>query len=307
MAGGDGQSDANLGDASLAGIAPAIVDGKGINLLLAPLMTVLAMLSVQLCTGLSKPMMAQLGPFGVSALRLIWASLFIVVMVRPRIHRFKGRQWRAALLLGLAMSAMSLPYMLSIQRIPIGLTSAIEFLGPLGVAAAGMRRWHHLVWPVLAAIGVGLLVRDREGWTVDLLGAGYAVLAAGGWAAYILASKKVGREFKGHDGLAVSILVSTLITLPFGYGELQDTVTIAALWQTAGLAVLTPLIAFMLEMGALRRMSTRSFGVLMSAEPAMGALIGLVLLGEYISLLQWIGIACVICASIGAVRDSGDS
>jgi inner membrane transporter RhtA len=170
-----------------------------------------------------------------------------------------------------------------------------------------MRRLHHLIWPLLAALGVGLLVRDSHGWTVDLIGAGLAVLAAGGWASYILASKRVGRLFRGHDGLAMSFIFATLISLPFGIGELRGAMSFAAILQMAGLAILVPLLPFALEMSALRRMKTRSFGVLMSAEPAIGALVGLVVLGEHLLWLQWIGIACVVAASIGAVVEGGDA
>jgi len=278
---------------------------NGLNLMVAPAMAVAAMFSVQLGSGLSKPMMAELGPIGTTTIRLAWAALLLTLIVRPRLGQYGRRQWLAALLLGLAMTATAIFYFLSLQRIPLGLASAIEFLGPLGVAAAGMRRWHHLIWPVLAAIGIGLLVRDDHGWTVDPVGAGFAVLAGCGWASYILASKGVGRVFAGHDGLAMSFLLATLASLPFGFGELRGTLTVTAGLQMAGLAILVPLLPFALEMSALRRLSTRSFGVLMSAEPAIGAVIGLVVLGEFLSLLQCLGIACVTAASIGAVLESG--
>jgi inner membrane transporter RhtA len=289
------------GQAAAAQMRPA----GGINLLLAPAMAVTAMFSVQLGSGLSKPMMAELGASGTTVLRLAWAALLLVLIVRPRFRSYDRRQWLAALLLGLAMTATAIFYFLSLERIPLGLASAIEFLGPLGIAAAHMRRWHHLIWPVLAAIGIALLVHDSHGWTVDLLGAGFALLAAGGWASYILASKRVGKLFTGHDGLAMSFLFATLTSLPFGYGELVGHLSFNAILQMAGLAILVPLLPFALEMSALRRLSTRSFGVLMSAEPAIGALIGLVVLGEFLSWLQWIGIACVTAASIGAVLEGG--
>lgn len=279
--------------------------GAGFNLLIAPAMAVTAMFSVQLGSGLSKPMMGQLGPIGTTTLRLAWAALLLTLMVRPRLRHYGGKQWLAALLLGLAMTATAIFYFLSLQRIPLGLASAIEFLGPLGVAAAGMRRRRHLLWPLLAAAGIGLLVRDSHGWTVDPVGAGFAVLAGGGWASYILASKRVGRVFGGHDGLAMSFVFATLASLPFGFGELRDSLTVGAGLQMAGLAILVPLLPFALEMSALRRLSTRAFGVLMSAEPAIGALIGFVVLGELLSPLQCLGIGCVVAASIGAVQESG--
>jgi inner membrane transporter RhtA len=283
------------GDASLA------------TVLLAPVMAIAAMFSVQLGAGLSKPMIAELGPIGTTSVRLVWAALLLGILARPRVLRYDRRQWLAALLLGLAMSATSILYFLSLQRIPLGLASAIEFLGPLGVAVAGMRRWYHVIWPILAAIGVGLLVHDSHGWTADLLGAGFALAAGGGWASYIIMSKRVGRLFSGHDGLAMSFLFAAIVCAPLGYGELRDSLNLQAILIMAGLAILVPLLPFVLEMSALRRMSTHSFGVLMSAEPAIGALVGLVVLGEHLSLAQWCGIACVTGASIGAVAESGDA
>lgn len=284
--------------------APAL---GNVNLLLAPGMAITAMFCVQLGSGLSKPMMVLLGSIGATALRLAWAALLLTIIARPRFRQYDRRQWLGALLLGLAMTATAIFYFLSLQRIPLGLASAIEFLGPLGVAAAHMRRWHHVIWPILATIGVGLLVHDSQGWTVDLIGAGLALLAGGGWASYILMSKRVGRLFSGHDGLAMSFLIAALISAPLGYGELRNTLTWPAVLEMAGLATLVPLLPFALEMSALRRMPTRSFGILMSAEPAIGALVGLVVLGEYLSLAQWIGIGCVIGASIGAVAEADDS
>jgi inner membrane transporter RhtA len=302
MTSGDNQSQAAL-SASPSSTAPS---GK-INLLLAPGMAITAMFCVQLGAGLSKPMMVVLGLFGATAMRLAWAALLLTIIVRPRFRQYDRRQWLGALLLGLAMTTTSIFYFLSIQRIPLGLASAIEFLGPLGVAAAQMRRWYHVLWPVLAAIGVGLLVHDSEGWSIDLLGAAFALLAGGGWASYIVMSKRVGRLFSGHDGLAMSFLFAALLCAPLGYGELRDTLSWTAVLEMAGLATLVPLLPFVLEMSALRRMPTRSFGILMSAEPAIGALVGLFVLGEYLSLAQWIGIACVISASIGAVSESEEA
>lgn len=290
-----------------AGSPAPIARRSGLDLLVAPAMAITAMFSVQLGSGLSKPMMAELGPNGTTFLRLAWAAVLLCLITRPRFTRYTARQWRAAFVLGLAMTLTAIFYFLSIQRIPLGLASAIEFLGPLGVAVAGMRRLHHLIWPILAACGIGLLVRDSQGWTVDLLGAGYALLAAIGWGAYILASKKVGAAFSGHDGLAASFLFATLFSLPFGLSDLQGSVEPRALLEMAGLAILVPLLPFALEMSALRRMSTRPFGVLMSAEPAIGAHIGLFVLGEHLSWLQWLGIAGVIAASIGAVLEGAES
>lgn len=271
--------------------------------LTGPLLAAGAMICVQSGAALSTPVMVVLGAPGTTWLRLGFAALFLALLSRPRFHHYSKAQWKAAVLLGLAMAAMSLCYFEALMRIPLGLATSIDFLGPLAVGVMGMNRLRHLIWPVLAGLGVILLVRDSAGWTVDLVGAGFALGAAAGWASYILLSKRVGSVFPGLQGLAMSFIVAALASLPFGIGGVVAGATPFYLLVVAAWAVLVPLLPYALEMTALRRMSTRAFGVLMSAEPAIGALCGLALLGQHLSLLQWAGIFCVTAASIGAVAD----
>jgi inner membrane transporter RhtA len=292
-----------LESGAIAAPEQAVSDTPTGRSIVAPLFALASMTSVQLGAGLSRPLMEVLGPMGTTWLRLSFAAVILAVISRPRVFSYTAAQWRAAVLLGVVMAAMTLCYFQAITRIPLGLATSIDFLGPLAVAAFGMRRLRHLVWPVLALIGVVLLVRDRAGWTVDLVGAGFALCAAAGWASYIILMKRVGSAFSGLEGLSMSFIAAAIASAPFGFHQAAAGVTPLHAAAAAGLAVLVPLLPFALEMNALRRMSTRTFGVLMSAEPAIGAIVGMIVLGQHLSLLQWTGLLCVTAASIGAVAE----
>jgi inner membrane transporter RhtA len=267
----------------------------------AALMAVGSMTLVQLGAALAKPTLESFGPLGTTWLRLAWAAVLLVLITRPRILSYSRAQWRGAILLGAAMAGMTLCYFQAVNRIPLGLATAIEFLGPLGVAAIGMRRAWHALWPVLALVGVVLLVHDGSAWTVDPVGAGFALAAGLGWAVYILLMKRVGQAFDGLQGLTMSIAVAAAVATPWGLAESGGHIPPAVLGITIGLAILVPLLPYALEMMALRRMPTRAFGILMSAEPALGTLIGFVVLGQALSPAQLAGIALVVVASLGAV------
>lgn len=275
--------------------------GRGRQVSTAAAMAAGSMICIQLGAALAKPTLESFGALGTTWLRLAWAALLLLLITRPKIRSFSRGQWLSAATLGAAMAGMTLCYFQAVLRIPLGLATAIEFLGPLGVAAFGMRRAWHALWPALALIGVVLLVRDRSGWTVDLVGAGFALGAAVGWAAYIVLMKRVGQAFHGLDGLTMSLLVAALVATPWGLMENGGHIPPSVIAVTIGLAILVPLLPYALEMMALRRMPTRSFGILMSAEPAIGTLVGFVVLGQALSPAQLIGIALVVIASLGAV------
>ena len=267
---------------------------------LAVLMAVAAMISVQLGAALARPAMDSFGPFAVTWGRLAWAAILLWLVVRPDIRRYQPRDLAAALALGATIAIMTLTFYLAIMRVPLGLVVAIEFLGPLGVAAYGFARSWRLIWLALAFAGVLLLVRNLEGWTVDLLGVVFALTAGAGWGSYILLNKRVGSAFRGLDGLAISFVAAALIATPFGLHEAGLNLPSGLVLQTVGLAILTPLLPYVLEMQALRRLPSATFGILMSAEPGIGALAGYLILHEPLSPQQITGIACVICASVGA-------
>jgi inner membrane transporter RhtA len=192
----------------------------------------------------------------------------------------------------------------ALSRIPLGVAVTIEFIGPLAVAVFGSRRRLDLLWVLLAAAGVALLTTGANGG-VDVLGAVLALVAGGFWAAYILLAQRVGRVYPGASGLTFALVVASVVVAPLGLAtagtRLWDAGVIA---RGAAVAVLSSVVPYSLELFALRRMRASVFGVLMSVEPAMAALSGLVFLGQHLRVQEWIAVVCVMVASIGATRDA---
>jgi len=286
---------------SEAETVPAVVPQPG-GTLVGTLLCLASIVSVQFGSALSAPVMRELGPVATTWLRLAFAALVLMLAIRPKISGYSRRQWLNALQLGLAISAMTLAFYAAIGRIPLGLTVAIEFLGPLSVAAFGLRRGFALVWPLLAVAGVFLLSRVGEGHFDEPLGLAFAAFAGVGWGAYIILTKRIGAAFPGLEGLAMSMLAAALITTPFGLASLDDLPAPRTLLAVAGIAVLTPLLPYALELIALRRLPMSVFGILMSLEPAAGALAGYLILEQTMTGLQLFGTALVVLASIGVTR-----
>ena len=263
-------------------------------------MALLSMLCVQLGLAASVGLVDDLGPAGTAWLRLAWAGVILLVVVRPRPAHFTPSALRAAVLLGMVTAGVTILFMSAVTRLPLGTASALEFLGPLGVAVA---RGHggRKVWPALAGVGVLLLTQPWTG-EADPVGVAFALGAAACWAAYILLTQRVGDEVTGITGLAVSMpvagLVATVVAGPSVFGHLTPGLMLAGL----GLAVLLPVVPFALELLALRRLTTAAFGTLMSLEPAIALVIGLVALGQRPDLLAVAGIGFVVAAGIGAER-----
>ncbi len=274
-------------------------------MLVAVGLAVASMISVQTGVSLAVPVIGDYGPLSTSALRICWAAVVLFLFVRPPLHRFTAAQWRATLILGAGMAVMSLAFFVALERLPQHLTVALEFCGPLAVAALGVRGWRALAWPLLAAIGILLLAWGdaHSGPGADPVGIAFALLAAAGWAVYIIMMKRIGRGFPGLQGLSASLLAAAVLSLPFAVVESG---TVLFPWQqlglTAGLAVLVPLVPYILEMQSLRRLPAAAFGVLMSLEPAIGALSGWLILGQGMLLGQILGVGLVVAASIGVVR-----
>ncbi len=264
------------------------------------LMCLLSMTSIQFGAAFSSPAIGLYGAAGASWLRLGFAALILVAIVRPPIFRYSRRQWLGALVLGTVTACMTMSFFAAIQRIPLGLLVAIDFLGPLSVAAFGYGIGWRLVWPLVAGIGVLFLARDGQGWVGNLPGVMFALASAVGWAIYIILTKKVGAAFKGFEGLAMSLMVAAVVATPFGLPASIGSLSWEGLGEMLGLAILVPLLPYALEMVALRRMPTASFGILMSLEPALGALAGFLVLSQPMTLLQMLGTAFVVAASVGA-------
>ncbi|MCO1659129.1 EamA family transporter [Pseudonocardia sp. S2-4] len=260
------------------------------------------MACVQLGLAASVGLLDQLGADGVAWLRLAWAGVLLAVVVRPRPSWFTRSSFLACVALGLVTGALTMLFMAAVARLPLGTASALEFLGPLAVAVArgrgGARR---LLWPALAAVGVLLLTEPWHG-TADPLGVAFALAAAVCWAGYILLTQRVGDEVTGVRGLAVSMpvagLLATAVAGPSMFGELTVELLVAGL----GIAVLLPVIPFCLELLALRRLTTAAFGTLMSLEPGIALVVGLVVLHQVPGAAAVVGLAFVVAAGIGAER-----
>jgi inner membrane transporter RhtA len=259
-----------------------------------------SMSCVQLGLALSVHLFGEIGPLGAVWLRLAWAAVILLVVVRPRPWRFRRPVLLATLALGVVTAGVTMLFMAAVARMPLGTASALEFLGPLGVAVArGGRR--SLLWPALAAAGVLLLTHPWQGGA-SLAGIVCALGAAICWAAYIILTQAVGDEVAGLQGLAVSItvaaLVSTLVSGPAVIGVLTPRLLLAGF----GLALLLPVVPFSLEMYALRRLTTSAFGTLMCLEPALAVVAGFALLGQVPRVWSLAGVAFVVAAGLGAQR-----
>jgi len=263
------------------------------------LMAVGSMSSVQLGLALSVPLFAEVGPLGAAWLRLAWAGVLLAAWVRPRPWRFPRRTLLAAVTLGVVTAGMTMLFMAAVARLPLGTASALEFLGPLGVAVARTRGGRLLLWPALAGAGVLLLTQPWQGGA-DPAGIACALGAAGCWACYILLTQAVGDELAGLQGLAVSLpvagMVATLVAGPAVIPALTPRLVLAGL----GLALLVPVVPFSLEMYALRRLSTAAFGTLMCLEPAIALIAGVMVLHQVPEGWSLTGVAFVVAAGIGA-------
>jgi inner membrane transporter RhtA len=261
-----------------------------------------SMLSVQVGAALAKTLFATLGPAGTVSVRIVVAALVLLAVERPRLGGQTRADYLAVALFGLVIAGMNLAFYSAIARLPLGLAVTVEFVGPLGVAVAGSRRRLDLLWVGLAAAGI-LLLAPIGPSSLDSLGVGFALLAGGGWAAYILLNVRVGRAFPGGTGLALSMAVAGLAIVPVGVPAVGAVRAHPPLLLAGvGVALLSTVLPFSLEHAALKRVPAHVFGVLMSAEPAIAALIGAALLGEALGSRGLLALACVVLATAGSAR-----
>ena len=270
----------------------------------APFFALGSMISFQLAAALSVPLLIAVGPSASTWLRLVGAAAVLWVVARPTLADYNSRAFVSASLLGIATCGMAMLYAEAIARIPLGMATAIEFLGPLAVAAITSRSMLQLVWVASAATGVALLALTSSGWSSDPLGIGFAMAAAACWAAYIILTKRVGQVFRRLDGLTISLTAAMLVATPIGFGQLRATSADWAIAASVALGFLIPVLPYGLEMLALRRLSARAFGILTSADPAISSLMGWIILEQTLTGQKMLGIACVVLASIGAVTAS---
>lgn len=259
--------------------------------------------SVQFGAAIAKDLFELVPPTAMVWMRLATSAVIFLVLARPQVRSRSRGDWFVALGFGVSLMTMNWAIYQSFARIPLGIAVTIEFLGPLTVAVVGSRRPRDLIWVGLAAVGVALLGVDR----VSLTAAGviFALVAGAAWAAYILLSAQTGRRWSGISGLAVASLVGTVVLVPpavieAGSRLLQPKV----LFFGAAVGLLSSVIPYSLELIALRRIPPRAFSILMSLEPAAAAFAGILLLAEFLSLIQWVAVGCVVVASVGATRSA---
>lgn len=265
------------------------------------LLAVVAMLSVQFGAAVSVYLFDDVGVGGTAWLRLTLSALVLILLVRPRYWRWPMCDLRTPILLGVVSAGMTLAFLAAIDRLPLGTVVAIEFLGPLTVAAVNSHSRRALAWPALALVGVVMLT---EPWRseVDLIGIALAGVAAVGWALYIVITQRVGDRFDGLFGLSVSIPVAAVITAVVGVPQVWGNLTLEVLLVALGAAILLPLIPWTLEFLALRRLTKSAFGTLMALEPAFAVMVGVAVLGQAAGVLDLVGIACVIVAGVASAR-----
>ena len=263
----------------------------------------IGIVSVQTGAGVAKNLFEALPPAAVVWLRLLTSAIVLTVLARPVLRARTRTDWMVVVGYGVALAAMNFLIYQAFARIPLGIAVTIEYLGPLAIAILGSRRRVDLLWAGLAGLGVAAL--GVEFGSLDPLGVLFAVLAAVAWAGYILLSAATGQRFSGASGLAIGSVVGVVVLAPAGIAE-GGTALLDWRLLLFGLAVgvLSSVIPYTLEMNALRRMPPRVFGVLMSLQPAAAALVGLILLGELLTVWQWLAVVCVIVASAGSTRSS---
>jgi inner membrane transporter RhtA len=266
--------------------------------------------SVQVGAGIADRLFGQLPPAAVTTLRL-WAAALIMLALgwrgasRAVAGLITRRAWHDAVAsasFGICLGVMNFSIYQAFQRIPLGIAVTIEFLGPLVVAVAGARRLSGLAWAGLAAVGVVLFSNGAHGH-LDVTGVAFALVSAACWAAYILLSRATGQRFSGNSGLVIAMCVAAVLVTGPGVAQGAPAMFRPSLLATgASIGLLSSVIPYWLELEALRRVPARVFGVWMSVQPAVAALIGLAMLGQRLSLPEWAGIGCVAVASGGAAR-----
>jgi len=225
----------------------------------------------------------------------------LLVVARPRVRGHALSDWRLVVAFGLVLAAMNASFYQALSRIPLGIAVTIEFIGPLAVAVLGSRRKLDLLWVSLAATGVVLLTSG--GGNLDWVGIMFAAIAGVLWACYILLSQRVGAAFPGAQGLALALSIGAVALAPYGIADGGSAlVDPGVLLRGCAVALLSSAVPYSLELYALRRMRASVFGVLMSMEPAFGALSGLVFLSQHLRVQEWLAIVFVMVASVGATR-----
>jgi inner membrane transporter RhtA len=270
-------------------------------------LVVSAIASIQFGAALAATLFDRIGPAGTVSLRLLFGSLVLMAVWRPSVRGRSRGELALAAGFGLVLGAMNLSFYESLHRIPLGIAVSLEFVGPLTVALLGSRRPLDLLWVALAAAGIVALTRSGS-HTLSGLGVALALLAGVFWGCYIVLNARLGQAYEGSSGLALAMCLATAVVLPFGIAEGgAELLNSESLLLGGAVGLLSSAIPYTFEVEALRRIAPAVFGVLMSLEPAVAALAGLVVLGQHLAAREIVGIALVIVASVGASRRARES
>ncbi len=275
--------------------------GPAAGVTLALISVVIAMASIQGGAALGKQLFPAVGPAGATTMRLVCASIILAIVWRPWKHLPSRTGWRSLVIYGVALGGMNLLFYMSLARIPLGIAVALEFTGPLAVAVASSRRARDWVYVAMAVVGVLILLPFHgAAGHLDLIGAGLALAAGACWALYILFGQK-SAEAHGSVAVALGMIIASLVAMPVGIAQAgADMLQLSLLPAALGVAVLSSALPYSLEILALKRLPTQTFSILMSGEPALAALSGLIFLGEHLSISQWLAIGLIIAASAGS-------
>ncbi|AUX92898.1 threonine/homoserine exporter RhtA [Mixta gaviniae] len=273
--------------------------------LLPVIVLLVAMTSIQGGAALAKSLFPSAGATGITALRLGIGTLILSLIFKPWRLRFTAQQRKALIFYGLALGAMNYLFYLSIRTVPLGVAVALEFTGPLSLALFGSRRASDFIWVLLAVLGLWWLLPLGHSLShVDPLGAALAVGAGACWAIYILAGQRAGADH-GPATVAMGSIIAAVIFVPLGVAFAAEGIWQLSLLPIAlAVAILSTALPYSLEMVALTRLPARTFGTLMSLEPAMAALSGMLFLGESLNLMQWLGLLAIVLASAGSTLTS---
>ena len=264
-----------------------------------------SILSVQIGAAVAKGMFPVLGSAGTTTIRIGLSALILIAVNRPGLRKLSRIQWNAVISYGLCLGAMNGIYYLALSRIPLGMAVTLEFIGPLLLAVIGSKRKIEFLWVLLAAAGIALIA-PWNGKGIDLFGASMALLAGAFWAGYIVLGSRTSAVLEGSQAVTIGMIFATLVILPFGIagGGLANFKPDMILPGLA-LALFSSAIPFSLEIYALKHIPAKTFSILMSLEPAVAAICGVIFLKEFLSVSEWIAVALVVIASAGATLTKG--
>lgn len=276
---------------------------------LVPVLFVIgSIVSLQFGSGYATTLFDEAGAMGVTAMRLGFAALIMMAVVRPRMRGWDRSQWKTVVAFGLSLALMNGFFYAAIAQIPFGIALAFEFLGPLGLAAALSRRARDFAWVLLALAGVTTIgLHNADTGALNVSGVVFALLAAASWAGYIVLGARTAKAVPGHQGLAAGLVVAAIVLVPLGFVSAGSALlSPSVLVPGIAVAVLSSVMPYAMEMQALKTMPKKTFSILLALEPAAGVLTGVIMLGQHLDLLTIAAIGLVVIAGMGATVASAD-